>query len=971
MAHWRWFVRSVSRIAFVLFLAPLAARAQEASIAGTVVDATGGVLPGVTITALHQVTGNTFVAVTDGVGAFRISVRTGVYTVNAELSGFATATRRLELLVGQTADLRLQLAPSTVQETVTVTGEAPLVDTTSSEVRSSIDPRQMQDLPVNGRNWLDLSLLAAGARHNTASEVLGTTLFSGQVQISIDGLRVTQQIGASAAQALQPRYSRDAIAEFEVITNRFDATLGGATNAQVNAVTKSGTNVFAGTFSGYFRDDTLIAKDFVLNRVLPYSNQQLATTFGGPIRKDRIHIFGNFEFEREPQTIIFNSPFPAFNVDLKSTKIEKKTGGRGDVQFTPKSRLTVRGAWYNGAVPHESAGGATLHPSRALASRRHSTDVNGILTNVIGNSATNTLNVGYAGVFWNNYSDIPWVHPYGYGTGGPTIDLRAYGIGNPINYPQKPEQDLGAVRDDFSFAFVKGGRHDMKSGVEYRRGLYNVMACFQCGGRWNATGGPIPANIESLFPVWNNPATWNLAALSPITLFYEINTGSMTAHHWLSSFSGWAQDDWHLGSRLTLNLGARYELYVGGFADEVILPPIRLTKTPLDKNNIAPRLGFAYTLNQKTVIRGGYGVFHADPGDGFGFATRWFAQQAAVRVLNDGRPDFAANPFNGPLPTYEQALAQFCVTQRRPACIRRSFAALGQILGSDAVTPLSYQGSLGFQRQIGDTVGITADYTFSLSRNQVVAFPNLNLAFDPTTGANYAATDFTKRPYPDYDLVPVQRTVGKNDYHGFQTQITKRFSRRWQAQATYLLSGQWDYQIAPVAPGCRYAWTIAASGAPACDVPITLASDYRDERYLSGAQRHRATANAIWDAGRGFQVSGSYLVGDQGKVTPVSGIDVRNTGLVGGGRLRPNGTFIARNSFNLPAIQRLDVRLQQRVHVGRISLDGILEVFNVFNHRNLGTFVTNEASAVYGTPAPNQNFAFWPRVVQLGFRAAF
>jgi len=149
---------------------PLAAYAQEATISGSVTDQTGGVLPGVTITATHVDTGNTFVAVTDERGTFRLPVRTGSFRIAVELPGFATLNRTVELLVGQNAVVNLQMVPSTVQESVTVTGESPLIDTTSSTMGGNIDPRQMQELPVNGRNFMDLTLLTPGSRLNAVNE---------------------------------------------------------------------------------------------------------------------------------------------------------------------------------------------------------------------------------------------------------------------------------------------------------------------------------------------------------------------------------------------------------------------------------------------------------------------------------------------------------------------------------------------------------------------------------------------------------------------------------------------------------------------------------------------------------------------------------------------------------------------------------------------------------------------------------
>src|SRR5215510_11701368 len=208
----------------LLLALPAAALAQEAVLSGTVTDSTGGVLPGVTITATHTATGNTFVAVTDERGGYRVPVRVGLFKVDAELPGFGTVTRQIELLIGQTAVLNLQLAPSTVQESVTVTGEAPLVDTTNSSLAANVDPRQMSELPVNGRNWMDLTLLAPGSRSNGVSETpIPSTSSNITFQLNLDGQQVTNQVALSFG---QPRYSRDAIGEFEFVSNRFDASQG-------------------------------------------------------------------------------------------------------------------------------------------------------------------------------------------------------------------------------------------------------------------------------------------------------------------------------------------------------------------------------------------------------------------------------------------------------------------------------------------------------------------------------------------------------------------------------------------------------------------------------------------------------------------------------------------------------------------------------------------------------------------------
>jgi hypothetical protein len=295
--------------------------------------------------------------------------------------------RRIELLVGQTAVVDFEMAPETLTESVVVSGTSPLIDTVSSALGSNVDPRQMQDLPLTGRNFVDLTMLAVGSRQNASSDELGGL---GTFQLNVDGLRVTQnQTGGFG----QPKYSRDAIAEFEFVSNRFDASQGGSSGTMVNAITKSGTNIPGGTLSGYFRDDNFIAEDFVQNRVLPYQNQQFSTTFGGPIKKDRVHFFANYEYEREPQTFSFSSPFPTFNFDLSATRMESKGGGRVDFQFSPTTRLNVRGNKSLVDMPYDAryTGGSSRHPSSAIKTDRHSTDVSGTLTQIFSSRVLNEM----------------------------------------------------------------------------------------------------------------------------------------------------------------------------------------------------------------------------------------------------------------------------------------------------------------------------------------------------------------------------------------------------------------------------------------------------------------------------------------------------------------------------------------------------------------------------------------------------
>ena len=307
---------------------PGMAFAQEAVLTGTITDSTDAVLPGVTVQAVHEASGNNYEAVTDARGVYRIPVRVGSYKITAELTGFGNVMRTgVELLVGQTITMNLQMAPSTLQETVTVTGEAPLIETQSSQIGGNIDPRQVQDLPSAGRNWMSLALLAPGNRTNAQGAL--PVQDRGDVrefQLNVDGLQVTANLGTGN----QARYSNDAIAEFQFISNRFDATQGRSSGVQVNAITKSGTNSTSGTFVGNFRNANWNAEDPVLNRVLPYKNQQYSGTIGGPIILNKLHYFANYEYEHQPLTSIWNTPYPACNVTLNGVHNGKLSGVRLD-----------------------------------------------------------------------------------------------------------------------------------------------------------------------------------------------------------------------------------------------------------------------------------------------------------------------------------------------------------------------------------------------------------------------------------------------------------------------------------------------------------------------------------------------------------------------------------------------------------------------------------------------------------------
>ena len=552
----------------VILALPITASAQEATLTGQVTDATGAVLPGVVVRAIHEATGTTTEVVTDGRGGFRIPTRIGTHQITAELAGFTTVTRTgLSLSVGQEIVVNLQMSPSTVQETVTVTGEAPLVNPTSTRVSGVVNTRQIEELPLNGRNFFDLTLLARG---QTANHTADTPTDSGNrfdYNLNIDGQQVTTQL----FRRMNPTFSRDAIAEFEFVANRFDATQGRTHGAQLNVITKSGTNSLAGTFAGYFRDDRFNAADFIQQRVLPYSNQQISGTLGGPIIRNRAHFFGSYEYEREPQILTFDSPYPFFNLDSEEfAKTARKFLGRGDLEVTRQQHLSVRFA--KSDVPKFlQGGGALLHPSAMNTMESHMHSTIGSLTQIFGNRAVNELKVGYSSA-WDladNTLTDPFTEsllPADVGGRSRIMCLRflgGYQIGGCSPAPTGFTENVWTFRDQFTYSYQLGpGSHTLKTGGELLSVWTVQGSCGSCAGVMDLSGGPVPANLQELFPVWNDLSTWkrNAPELARIARQFEWITGELGPSIRRPDLGVWAQDDWTISPRLTLNLGVRYDV---------------------------------------------------------------------------------------------------------------------------------------------------------------------------------------------------------------------------------------------------------------------------------------------------------------------------------------------------------------------------------------------------------------------------
>ena len=856
MSRWR------ASLILVLFLVSLSTivHAQDATLSGVVTDSTDAVLPGATVTATHIDTGTSFTAVSDATGTYRVpTLRVGTYRVTAELTGFTTASRdNLQVLIGQNVVLNFRIALSTVQETVTVTGQAPLVNTTASKLGGNVDPVQMQALPVNGRNWMGLTILAPGSRANDVGEsptgIGGTTGGSaargdpGYYQLILDGQQVTNTMAQSTYG--QPKFARDSISEFQFMSARFDATQGRSQGVMVNAVTRSGANTPFGSAYGYFRNDKFNAADFVAKKVLPYSNQQVGGTFGGPLIRDKAQIFGYYELEREPLTFTFGGAYPRFNIAPLQTKREEHKGGfRGDMQINQRTHLLVRGNLWNNNMPIDIGsftGGSLLgHPS-TLGTRQYQ-NYQGFasLTQMVGQRSVHEVKLGFFSAFSDQYG-LPGLEQ------SPVILLRGYTIGKSQNLPLRLNGHMWSARDDFSTILSGKGTHEIHVGadLQFNHDFYEWQNARY--GVYDARGGPVPANIQDLFPVWNDPKTWNIAALSPIAVRYFQSFGKWAWTNQTPKVGAWFQDNWSATSNLTLNLGLRWDYAHNWAANQWAVPPLRQS-VPNEFTNFGPRLGFAWAANEKrTVVRGGWGVYFIGPKDQWSHHTPANLSYVLYSANYDGRADFFANPYGSsglnfkPVPTGLTVLSDqnFLTCPSHPT-IRCDVA--GYIASDKNRVPYSHQTSFGIQQQLGDNLSVQADYAWNAGRREQYN-QNTNLKFDPATGNPLPFSVLANRPWPDLGITLQTFSAGKSNYHALETALTRRMTNHWQASATYTLSKFDDYIPAPY----------SGSQPVTFKVPVDVGDSWFP---ALGDQRHRAVFNTIFELPFGMQASGLYFYG--------------------------------------------------------------------------------------------------------------
>ena len=607
-------------LASAVFAPPAHGQTITATLQGVVRDASQAALPGALVTVRERNTGLVRTATSDTAGSYVLShLPAGTYDLTVELASFKTLRREgLRFQVGQETTLDVALEVGGVAETVTVQGETPLVEASRSSVGQNISLEQIAHLPLTGRQAVALALLVPGVvQRGTSTEepVGGGGQPRGSGETLVDGVS-TELMAVNSIRSTMPP---DAVQEFQVITNQYQAEFGNATGVILNTITRSGTNDLHGRLHYFHRDEALDARNAFATTKASFEQKQAGGWLGGPISRDRTHYFVAYDATRRKQIAVVTSP--AAPGDVEQPFDNNQLLAKVTHQFTSNHRLTGRFSLDRPVSDNVAVGGTILEE---VGVKQLAEDLSYVanLTSILSNRALNDFRVQLSDS--RQQLDPKQADVY-------TI-IRPTSISGKLpNVPQAfPELRL-QLADSYTY---ERGRHRMKAGIDFNRVVLgegyvyqNVPGTFQF-----ATDRPFNAADSTTFPV-----------------VFVGNQGDPTFRMVSTGIALFAQDAWHLPHNVTLNVGLRYDAW-------------DVTGLDLEKANFAPRLAVAWDPfgTNKTVVRAGYGVFNNNVITNATLFTTFLSGQRSIQILNPGYP----NPIGGV--TVPQVLSTYIAQDDQP-----------------------------------------------------------------------------------------------------------------------------------------------------------------------------------------------------------------------------------------------------------------------------------------------------------------
>jgi Carboxypeptidase regulatory-like domain len=1043
----------------ILFAVGMSCSAQgnTATVTGIVTDSSGAVIPKTRVVITNVGTNISHEAETSNAGEYTIPLLTpGEYRVKVDVQGFkAVVQSGVTLQVAQTARLDFKLEPGQLSQTVEVTGEPPLVQADTSSTGAVIENKQVQELPLNGRQYYSLAYLTPG----TSKPVQGSALsFRGGFNVSgssetsnnytLDGFDNNDPA------INDPTYlpSIDQIQEFKLLTGVYSAEYGTNSGGQLLVTTKSGTNAFHGTAFDYFRNQIFDAKNYFIGaqQKPSFQRSQFGGTIGGPIIRDKTFFFFSYEGLRLHQQISalatvptpamvggnfigfpqLKNPFtgapipgniitpgmmnsvgkalaalyptptyamvqgvqPASNYSFNENRTENmdEFGLRVDHQINSTNSLFAIANRYNDPSFEPSN---SLCSSRVLPGFGCTVGVTGYLAGVAYTHVFSTALVNQAHISWNQYNqprtqqdvtnnfvannNIPGTFLGGVlplNTGVPVTAVTGFStLGGATNLPQNRTDDLYQAVDTVT---LTKGAHTIHLGVDYRRFLFSLFYLTTGRGQFNFTA-------SSSAPTSGNAFADLLLGVPTST---ARNPYAPTNHPRENSADGFAQDDWKVFTRLTLNLGLRYE-YNGPITDKdnrisnfdpstdaLIIPGQGGVSNVYNaqKTNLAPRIGFALQPphDDKTVIRGGFGIFYnnADKGN------------SIINLLFNP-------PFRSPQTFNNSSAAIITLSDPFPNTV--SVGSLSTPVGTarNFKTAVIDEWSLGVQRQLSSTILLDVTYLGTKGTHLPMVY-NINQP-PPVPGATTAQVN-TNRPIQGYGNINFTNTNANSSYNSLLTKIEKRTSHGLLFIASYTYSHSLDDASSTVQNSRNLA---GEYGSSVFDVRhnFTFSPVYELPFGKGRAYLQHGLPSAI--AG-GWQVTGIVSLETGNPLTPIYTSNISNTlnnedrpNVIGNPNngpktvakwfntaayaTPPSGTFgnAARGSITAPGFKDVDFAMSRVVSVvpERLKAEFRAELFNSFNHPNFQFPAIDPGSASFGKITGAND----PREIEFALRLTF
>ena len=921
-------------------LAPALAQNSSSVLAGKVTDPNGAPLPGVMVTASSTPTGFVRSTVTGERGAYRLSgLPPGVFTIAFELAGFAPlAHRSLTLAIGADATLNVQLQVGSIREAVTVSAGHPLIETSQKSVTTTITPIVIDALPVVGRKFVNLAALAPGVTLDYAG-VTSTTdsiAFGGVSEnyksLWFEGIDIGDEStggGTNLSDASRLTIPQEAVQEFQVMASQYSVEFGRSATGVINVLGKSGTNEWRGRGYYFLKDDAFDKPNAFATGKTPYRQQMFGASLGGPIRKDRAHVFATYDGQVQHNVVTYKIPdfvlplLPDFDKRTEAPQPSSSHNAYGKLTWTlsPTEYLSVTAL--GGHSRQELAGtGGSIAADAGYTNLSKDIYLAAALTSAFNNHWTHILRLAWSDVV----TDRPTSGPT-----GPTVTFPSFTFGERSNYPQSRFQKNAIVMSttEYHRESARFGTHDVKFGASANVTQSNYSEERGFNGAY--------VFLQDKLPVAGVPSTY------PATFSIRTGNGAIENRD-VNVFAFFVEDQAIVRPGLTVTAGIRYDpqFWRGELAGAPIPTDIPITQfwarfvagdlkgtnylaVPADHKTFGPRVGVAWDPmdDGKTVVRAGWGIFNA-------FITTRFPVGSIGTY-----PDVLSSAFGNDVRVTGIPNLSFPNLMPLSALSKSGSTSVSvPVPESLARFPSTQQYTIGVERQIAGATTLSLNYAKIRGSH-----------FQRTYNVNARRADGTYPVLASGIILNVFAWDASTRTDQVLMHLSRRLSGRlaFDASYTYTRAFGMDTPVDANDPNNRVNW-----GPTINDL------------------RHRVVGSLVYRLPFGVQLGALVTATSAPPYNVITGTDDNKDRNIND-RPLANGAMLGPNSGRGDRYFDADVRLSKSLTAGRKRLDLIVETFNLFNTRNYGGYNGNRLAVTFGQPT----VALTPFQAQLGLRFDF